>query len=185
MTTDIEKQFAALAQQIGAAEVNELRSHAATMEIAAGTELIRDGQPVDSLYLVLDGVVTVSVRDNGHSLRLGRLGKGTWIGDVSLLSGDSTSSTSVTADTPATLLQLKHDVFRKMTDERPDLASAIVRLLIAALAERIRNSDAAIGRSDQGSPALQGSERVVSHEAGKDRGRLRSLLQKLAGVEAE
>jgi CRP-like cAMP-binding protein len=185
MTTDLEKQFSALAQQIGVEQVKELRSHATTVEIAAGTELVRDGQPVDSLYLVLDGVLTVSVRDNARSLRLGRLGKGTWIGDVSLLSGDSTSSTSVTAETPATLLELKHDVFRKLTAERPDLASAIVRILIGALAERIRNSDAAIGRSDQGSPALQGSEKVVSHETGKDKGRLRTMLQKLAGVEAE
>jgi CRP-like cAMP-binding protein len=185
MTTDIEKQFSLLAQQLGAEEARELRSHAATLEIASGTELICDGKPVDALYLVLDGVLTVSVKNNGQSLRLGRLGKGTWIGDVSLLSGDSTSSTSVTAETPATLLELKHDAFKQLTVERPDLASAIIRILIATLAERIRNSDAAIGQSEQGRPALQGSEKVVSHEAGKDKGRLRTMLQKLAGVEAE
>jgi len=185
MTTDIEKQFAALAQQIGAKQVSELRSHATITEVAAGTDIICDGQPVDSLYLVLDGVLTVSLRNNGRSLRLGRLGRGAWIGDVSLLSGDLISSTSVAAETPATLLELKHDVFRKLTAELPDLASAIIRILIAALAERIRNSDAAIGRSDQGSPALQGSERIVSHEAGKDKSRLRTMLQKLTGAEAE
>ena len=182
---DIEGKHSLLARQIGAEQAHDLSAHTTALEIGAGTELIGDGKPVDSLYLVLDGVLTVSVQNNGQSLRLGRLGKGAWIGDISLLSGDSTSSTSVTAETPATLLELKHDVFRKLTAERPDLASAIVRVLIAALAERLRSSDAAIGRSDQGRHALQGSEKVVSHEAGKDRGRLRTLLQKLAGVEAE
>jgi CRP-like cAMP-binding protein len=185
MKTDVEMQFSALAQQMGIARAGELRSQGTIRNIPAGTLLIGDGQPVDSLYLILDGVMSVSVDNSGRSLHLGRLGKGKWIGDVSLLSGEPLASSGVAAETPATLLELKHAVFRRLAVERPELANSIVRALIDALAERVRASDALIGSNGGGGLALEGSERVVSLEAGKDRGRLKSMLQKLAGVEAE
>ena len=67
-----------------------------------------DLQPADALYHILDGVFEVAVHDNGESLRLGRLGRGQWIGEVALFSGERVASSTVTAEQPGRLLRMAY-----------------------------------------------------------------------------
>jgi CRP-like cAMP-binding protein len=64
--------------------------------IAAGTELVRQGEPGSEIYLVLDGVIRVE-RDG---TRLAEYGPGALLGERALLEGGSRTSTLV-AVTPA------------------------------------------------------------------------------------
>jgi CRP-like cAMP-binding protein len=181
-----ENTFSVLVSQIGNEHASALRTFATIREYSAGTTVLREGGPIDSLWVILDGILAVSIRDNdGRSLRLGRHGKGKWFGDLSLLTGETTASVTVIAETPVTLFDLKHDVFNRLLVEKPDLASSIVRVLIPTLVERIRASNAAIAQGTGGDLALQGSEAVFSQEAGRHKGGLESMLRKLFGFESE
>jgi CRP-like cAMP-binding protein len=186
MMTHSEDAFSVLISQIGSEHASVLRTLATIKEYSAGTAILKEGGPVDSLWVILDGILAVSIRGNdGRSLRLGRHGKGKWFGDLSLLTGETTATVTVIAETPVTLFDLKHDLFNRLLVERPDLAGSIVRILIPALVERIRASNAAIALGTGGNLALQGSDTVFSHEAGRRKNQLESILPKLVGLESE
>ena len=94
--------------------------------------ITRDGQPVDTLYLILDGVLSVSEQD-GRSLRLGRIGKGKWIGEVSLFSGTPFASSIVTAEGPVRLLALRHADFESLRKDHVEAAGRLTHLLVEIL----------------------------------------------------
>jgi CRP-like cAMP-binding protein len=186
MMTDSENTFSVLTSQIGSEHAAVLRTLATIREYSAGTSILQEGGQVDSLWVILDGILAVSIRGNdGRSLRLGRHGKGKWFGDLSLLTGETMATVTVIAETPVTLFDLKHDVFNRLLVERPDIAGSIVRVLIPALVERIRASNAAIALGTGGDLALQGSDAVFSQEAGRRKNRLESIFRKLVGLESE
>lgn len=61
-------------------------------QIAAGTVLIREGEPIDALYIVLDGMLGVSV-DALDSADIARLGYGEVVGEISFVDARPPSAT--------------------------------------------------------------------------------------------
>lgn len=60
--------------------------------ISAGTTLIYEGQPIDALYIVLEGVLTVSVEAMGNE-EVARLGMGEVVGEMSFVDSRRPSAT--------------------------------------------------------------------------------------------
>lgn len=183
MTDKMGNEFAVLAQQLGTQHASSLQDFTSVKKLPAGAILIQDQAAIDSLYLVLEGVLSVSLEGDGRSLLLGRLGPGKWVGDVSLLSGETTASSTVSAEQPTTVLELKHEAFRKLTSEHPELAYSLLKVLIATLAERIRATDESVKKSPDGRLSLKGSEKITQSPS-RDKNWLKGMLQKLSGVEA-
>lgn len=169
---------AILVSQIGNEYARKLLDFAVARDFPTGAALIRDAEPIDVLYLVIDGDVSVAIESGGRSLSLGTLSRGSWLGEVTLLSGQALASSSVSAVSAVRLLEIKHSVFKTLLAEQADLANALLRVLVAGLAERIRASDAAIAQRDSNSFVLDPGAKPAE----KEKTFIKSILQKLAGI---
>ena len=114
------------------------------LEIAPGTEIIRQGDPAADLYFVESGQVTVSLslRERGR-VRLRKMGAGTVAGEVGLYLGGERSA-SVVADTPSVVHRLGRDALARMAQEDPTLVAAFHQCMAKLLAERLINTNEAL-----------------------------------------
>ena len=108
------------------------------MALAAGRErlfadrevIVRQGEAGRSMFAILDGEVRVTV-DPGHR-EVGRLGRGTYFGEMSLLTGDPRAAT-VSALGDCTVLEIADRDLRPVAEAQPAI---IERLGEVALARR-------------------------------------------------
>lgn len=83
-----------------------LASSAATLSFPESTDLFHEGDPSNSLYLILEGEVTLSRAANGDQpLHVATLRAGDYFGELGLLDG-SARSTGARVIAPATLVQI-------------------------------------------------------------------------------
>jgi CRP-like cAMP-binding protein len=144
VTTDFSARFPALAEELGAANLETLLAATTSVELPAGRKIIRDRMPVDSLYLILDGRVSISVEANKRGIKLGELGPGEWLGEVSVLSGELLASSTVTTETPARFLRLRHEKFEELIWKDSEVSGVLLRQLVLMLADRLRKSGATL-----------------------------------------
>lgn len=112
----------------------ELRSCFEPFCLPAGVKLFEEGDPADSLYVLVSGTLGVSVRDeHGRDRPLTRVFPPDTVGEMGLLSGAPRSST-ITALRDCVLLQLSRDRFDTLLTRSPNAMGYFARLL----AERLR-----------------------------------------------
>jgi len=117
--------FAELAEDQRAALAVELEEVA----ISAGDYLCEYGDPGDSMFIVREGTLEVSIRnDTGEEIVLEECGPGGFIGEISLLDpGPRTASLRAVSDVEALVLSREHlDHFLR---ERPDAAAAMLSIM--------------------------------------------------------
>ncbi|HET9794947.1 MAG TPA: cyclic nucleotide-binding domain-containing protein [Thermoanaerobaculia bacterium] len=91
----------------------------------AGTTVLREGEPGDSLYLITEGRVEVETRDDaGERVVLGALGPGDFFGEISLLTSRPRTAT-VTAVSGLETLELTRAALVSLRAAYPDLERAL------------------------------------------------------------
>lgn len=101
--------------------------------------LFRDGDDGDSLLILTEGLLDVTVRDRDGASehRVGRVLPGEFVGEMSLLTGEPRSAT-VTTVTPSVAYEVRGDVVRDLLHSRPEIAMMLSRVV----AERkLQNAD--------------------------------------------
>ena len=141
---EFAERFPALAQELGPENLAKLLRVTTVFELPADRKVIRDRMPVDSLYLILEGRVAISVEENRQSILLGELGPGEWLGEVSVLSGEMLASSTVTTQTPVRFLRLRHEAFEDLIAKSDEIASVLLRQIVLMLADRLRKSGATL-----------------------------------------
>ena len=91
-------------------------------EVAAMTDIIREGESVPGLYVVLDGAVDVWKLDGAEKVLLATLRAGDVFGEMSLLN-DAPASASVTTAQRSTVLLLAREYFDRLVEGLPTLRS--------------------------------------------------------------
>jgi CRP-like cAMP-binding protein len=115
----------------------DLRRIAALAEeraVEPGSELIREGEPGREFFVVVDG--DIEVRRGG--LQVARLGPGSFVGEIALLSRSPRTAT-VVATTPLRVLAIEGSSFVELLDSLPELWLKVAR----ALADRVDADEAA------------------------------------------
>ena len=134
------RHFSTLAEELGPLHTATFLQDVTVLELPPGRKLIRHRIPVDSIYLIVAGTVAVSVEDAQTSTSLGILGPGHWLGEVSALSGDSIPSATVTTQTPARFLRMRHQVLEDLITTNQAVANVLLPHLVLILSDRLRKS---------------------------------------------
>lgn len=94
--------------------------------------LVRQGDPGESLVLIVDGVV--QLEQNGSSVA--EMTAGDFFGEMALIDGRPRSAT-VVAKSPVRMVTLASSMFQSMIESDPDLS----RKLLLVLSARLRSRD--------------------------------------------
>lgn len=118
-------------------DLRALASHGKVRNHRAGEVIFREGAPGDSLHIVIEGLVRVTVGSKtGGEAIVAMLGPGEFVGDLALLDGKPRSASAIASQRTKTLVVTRHD-FTRWLNERPKAAFA----LLEALSLRVRRTD--------------------------------------------
>lgn len=131
------KIFASLAEELGPENVKQFFKSASVLELPAERKLIKDRNPVDSVYLILDGQVDITVDTGSKSIALGTLGAGEWLGEISVLSRELRASASVVTTTTARFLRIRHQALEDLISNNLEVAIVVLRHLVLMLSFRL------------------------------------------------
>lgn len=124
--------------------------------VTAGTEVIRQGEPGDCMYLVSRGhLVAFSSEESGIEVRIGDIGVGEPMGEASLFSGQPRNAT-VRAVSDCELLRLSADGLRTLVHRHPELEGRFLRMMERR--RSVREELVAAARGARSSPFPTASE---------------------------
>ena len=107
------------------------------MRVQQWTQIVRQGDHGDAMYLVLEGELRVRLMIDGKEKTLATLGIGEFFGEMSLFDHGPRSA-DVIANQDGLLLKISSDAFGNLTREAPKLASPFLLAIGRTLTARIR-----------------------------------------------
>jgi hypothetical protein len=101
------------------------------------SQIVKQGDPDDGMYLVLDGELRVRLLIGGKETILATLGPGECFGEIALFD-QGPRSADVLANKDSILLKISSEAFDKLRREAPELSAPILFAISKTLAARIR-----------------------------------------------
>lgn len=112
-------------------------------DLQAGSVLIRQGEPIGEVFLVLDGVLSVRTEKTGDA-DIARLRCGELVGEMSFI--DSTPpSASVHALEPSAVLAIAQTAFKMKLQSDAHFAARFYRAVAVFLSSRLRSTIGLLG----------------------------------------
>ncbi len=106
----------------------------------AQQDIIKEGEPQDSLYFVISGLLHVhSLKDNKRTL-LGRIGEGEMFGEVNLFD-PGVASANVTAQEFTQIWKANGDDLKTFADAYPEVGVRLFTGLLGEISKRIRKTN--------------------------------------------
>lgn len=121
-------------------DVEWIASHGQSLAIEKEEVLIREGQPVDALFFLLEGSLTVST--GGKDVAV--LYTGEIVGEISFVDSRPPSAT-VRAAQPSRVLAIPRELLKSRLSTDPWFASRFFRALATFLADRLRTTTSRLG----------------------------------------
>ena len=150
-------------------------------QLQAGTTLITEGQPLDALYIVLDGTLSVFVSALGNK-EIGTIISGEVLGEMSFVDGRLPSA-SVTAIEECLILSISRRLLTEKLEQDVLFSLRFYRAITKFLSSRLRGTVQRLGE-DTDYLVYQESEdeRPISQQLKNPdlaQSRFQSLLQRL------
>jgi sulfate permease, SulP family len=121
-------------------DIERLLPYLELVELPAGHDLIRQGEPSSDVYFLESGQLTaVLTRPEGDRVRLRTMAPGTVVGEVTMYLG-SVRGASVITDQASRLYRLTAHTLEAMEQNDPGLAGALHRAFARLLARRLNDS---------------------------------------------
>jgi CRP-like cAMP-binding protein len=126
-----------LFQGVDSAAADELAKEMETIEVRRGEVLFNEGEPGDSLYIVLSGRIKVGRRAaDGRQNLIALMGPSDMVGELSLFDPGPRTATA-TAVVDSRLARLRKHALRPWLTNRPEIAEQLLRVL----ARRLRRTN--------------------------------------------
>jgi CRP-like cAMP-binding protein len=110
--------------------------HAQIADLPAGVDLVREGEPGDAMFVLLEGEAVVRKGD----VEVNRVGPGAYFGELAILDGEPRAATVVAAtDVRVAVIGIR--MFRTLLREYSDLAEQLLVGLAGELREARRVAD--------------------------------------------
>jgi len=109
-------------------------------KVDAWTEVVKQGDHGNTMYLILDGEFRVRVQIEGKETILATLSIGEFFGDISLFDHGPRSA-DVVANKDGLVLKVAAESFERLALEAPDLATPFLLAMGKTLAARIRHDN--------------------------------------------
>lgn len=119
------------------AQINRFIHYLEVVKAQQFKDIVRQGDPGDAMFLVLDGEVRVRMMIGGKESILTVLGPGEFFGEIALFDHGPRSA-DVVANSESTLVRISAGAFQKMAAESPDLATPFLLAMGKTLTQRIR-----------------------------------------------
>lgn len=112
--------------------------------------IVREGDPADSLYYLIEGSATVLIEDEEdpeHEIILAYLNQGDFIGELGLFFRTSTRSSMVRARSDCVLASIKYDDLNQLFEnELEDVHAQIMTSVGRQLAQRLLSTSRKVGQ---------------------------------------
>ncbi|KAL1520053.1 hypothetical protein AB1Y20_023528 [Prymnesium parvum] len=120
-----------------------------TNSLKPGSVLIVQGQPSESVYLLVEGTTVLKKYSaNGEAKEIGSRGAGQLLGELSFLLGTIPAvSVEVAGDTPLKFIEAKQSRLLELLHQDPEVAGNVFRLLGVVIGDRIVNTSASMKSS--------------------------------------
>jgi CRP/FNR family cyclic AMP-dependent transcriptional regulator len=172
-----------LSRFMNESQLKDLEPYCRAISRKAGTTLYRQGDPAETLYLVVRGSVELRARPPGRRVyrTVEVIGERCTVGDEALL-GEATYFTSARVQETAQILALSVPEFERLSTGRSDIALALLRCSGSCLIQTVRRS--AILTQAPADVALELLLRELSTDAreGTRPGSIRITHAQLAGL---
>lgn len=155
------------------AGLTQLLTGAREVTLEPGAWLMREGEQGEDMYLILEGLFEVSVRQGSVDELVAERGPGEVVGELALL-GRTTRTASVRAAAPSLVLQVSGGAFEELL-ARPGTATAIYRISL----ERERDLASLLTRREK-LAALGTMAAGLAHELNNPATALRRSAKELA-----
>lgn len=148
-------------------------------DIPSGTTLIYEGHHIDTLYIMLDGTLVVSIAEIGER-ELAKLYKGEVVGEMSFVDSRPPSATVRTMERSQVLAIPRGKLAQKL-EEDESFASRFYRALAIMLSHRLRGTVKQLGYHKESSPQNQenGTPQIGGGMVSYASRRFEELLEKL------
>jgi CRP/FNR family cyclic AMP-dependent transcriptional regulator len=123
----------------------QLASYGRPHHFAAGTVVMREGEMLNCIYIVVTGQLAISARSGGHEIELNLAEAGECLGEISLLEPcPATATVKVLKD--ATLWSMDIEQLRTYLFVHPGGAGALLTGMASCLSKRLREANQLIAR---------------------------------------
>lgn len=171
--------------ELGDDDINWLVKVGSRQDIAPGTILIREGYPVDTLYILLAGALIVSISAL-EGRQIAKLATGEVVGEMSFID-DSPPSATVQTLEESVVLAIPRTLLSEKLAQDVAFAARFYRALAILLSQRLRGTVKQLG--DDKTEASQPTDDVIAPaplaNAAIAQVRFNQLLEKLMGMQNE
>ena len=137
-------------------DVEWIASHGHRLGVKQDEVLIREGEPVDAIFILLDGSLNVRAGNR----QVATLLSGEIVGEISFVDSRPPGAT-VTAGQFSRVLAIPRDLLRAKMDIDPWFASRFFRALATFLADRLRSTTARLGYGEPSANETQDGDELA------------------------
>jgi len=139
-----------VSKEMDVAALEQFLSHCSRSTVPKKHLIVREGEPADTLYFLIEGSATVMMEDKedpGHEIILAYLNQGDFIGELGLFFRTSIRSTMVRARTECVLAAIKYDALNTLfKNDLKDVHALIMTAVGKQMAQRLLSTSRKVGQ---------------------------------------